>query len=133
MNHTKESLNQLGISSICLYYKKRNVVKNIINEILIVAFDIWHYLINIQILEKKDLGLLIRENLTDNEIHALFWAFKSCTCCHTHSNMIPKSLNSLELVNIKLIPSLNNCSCECVKALYYLYYAYHYNKYHLWI
>jgi hypothetical protein len=133
MDYIKESLVKLGIQSLCLCYKKRNIMKKILNELLMMAFDIWYYLTDIQFTQQKDLGLLIRENLTDDEIHALFWIFKSCNCCHIHSTMIPKSLNSLELVNIKLIPSLSECSCQCIKAIYYLYYAYHYNKYHLWI
>lgn len=131
MNHIQSTLNNLGIQSIIMYYKECNVIKNspIMNELFEIASDIWLYITETQKTENKDLGLLIRENMTDEEIESLFWIFKSCKKCNQHTNYI--KLNNLELINLKTIPYVSKC--DCIKALCYLHNAYNYNKYHVWI
>jgi hypothetical protein len=127
----KESLLNLGIQQLKYHYKYRNVfVKtNTMISLLEIANDIWYYLVNIQLNDKIDLALLIHEHLTDDEIKSLFWVYKQCKCGNQHSQMNPISLNSLELIDMKMINNHSNCH----KACCYLHKAYHYNKYHIWI
>jgi hypothetical protein len=126
----KETLLNLGIQQLNYYYKYRNIiVKNMINELLEIANNIWYYLIKNKP-KSINLALFINKNLTDNEIKSLFWIFKICNCGNNYFNK-PKSLNSLELINFKLIT--NDESCQCNHACCYLHKSYNYNKYHIWI
>ncbi len=131
----KESLLNLGIQQLNYHYKYRNVfVKtNTMKSLLEIANDIWVYLVNVHLNDNIDLGLLIHDHLTDDEIKSLFWIYKQCKCCNQHSKINPKSLNSLELINMKMIYINEVCNCHCNKACCYLHKAYHYNKYHIWI
>lgn len=131
MNTIKETLIALDIQSLYSYYLKQNVIKksSIMIDLTDIAFDIWNYMIQIKKLEIKDLGLLMRENMTDEEIIALFWIFSTCECSTSHYKKY--TLDTLELINLNHIPSIGGC--QCYKAMAYLHCAYNYNKYHHFI
>jgi hypothetical protein len=134
MSEIKETLKNLGIQQITSYYKNRNMISKscIMTEIMMITNDIWYYLIELQKNMNQDLGLIIRENMLDDEIHMLFWVFKKCRCCNVHYRSYPSSLYNSELIDFKSIVLLK-CNCQCNKACCYLHKAFHYNKYHVWI